>query len=106
MQPDLASFVVIFAVAALAPIIAAVPRRMRVAVVVMEILLGIVVGPDVLDLAQTDPFIDTLSSMGLAALFFLAGAEIDLPAIRGAPMRLAGLGWVSGRSASPWEPRG
>lgn len=94
VQPDLKSFLIIAALAVLAPIIADVPRRFRVAIVVVEILLGIVVGPDVLDLVRTDPFIDALSNLGLAALFFLAGSEIELDVIRGRPLRLAGAGWL------------
>ncbi|MGD9571138.1 MAG: cation:proton antiporter [Thermoleophilia bacterium] len=93
MDVDLGTLLVIAAVAVLAPVLAAIPKRLRVAVVVIEIGLGIVVGPDVLDLAQTDPTIDVLAAMGLAALFFLAGAEVDPPAIRGGPLNLASLGW-------------
>jgi len=94
VEPDLQSLVVIAALAVLAPIIADVPRRFRIAVVVVEIILGIVVGPDVLDLVQTDPFIDALANIGLAALFFLAGSEIELQVIRGRPLRLAAGGWL------------
>lgn len=94
VEPDLQSLVIIAVLAVLAPIIADVPRRFRVAIVVVEILLGILVGPDVLDLVHTDPFTDSLASIGLAALFFLAGSEIELKAIRGRPLRLAGGGWL------------
>ena len=62
------------------------------AIVVVEILLGIVVGPDVLDLVGPDPFVDALANIGLAALFFLAGSEIELRVIRGRPLALAGGG--------------
>ena len=59
---DLQSLVILAVLAVRAPIVADVPRRFRVAIVVVEILLGIIVGPDVLDLVQTDPFIDALAS--------------------------------------------
>ena len=91
---DLQALVVIAVLAVLAPIIADVPRRFRVAIVVVEIVLGILVGPDVLDIVQTDPFIDALANLGLAALFFLAGSEIELGRIRGRPLRLAAGGWA------------
>jgi Kef-type K+ transport system membrane component KefB len=94
VESDLAALVLIAMLAVLAPILADIPRRFRVAVVVIEIVLGILVGPDVLDLAETDPFIDGLANIGLAALFFLAGSEIELRRIRGAPLRLAGAGWL------------
>ncbi len=94
VEPDLESLVIIAMLAVLAPIVADVPRRFRVAIVVVEIVLGIVVGPDVLDLVTTDPFIDALANLGLAALFFLAGSEIELEIIRGRQMRLAATGWL------------
>lgn len=96
MQPDLASLVIIGGVAVLAPIIADIPRRARIATVVVEIVLGIVIGPQVLDIAEPDAFVDFLANLGLAALFFLAGREIDLRRIAGGPLRLAGAGWVIG----------
>jgi Kef-type K+ transport system membrane component KefB len=96
VEPDLATLVIIAAVAVLAPIIADIPRRARVATVVVEILLGIVIGPDVLDVAEPDAFVDFLANLGLAALFFLAGREIDLRRIAGTPLRLAGAGWLVG----------
>ena len=62
-------------------------------VVVAEIFLGIIVGPQVLDLAHTDAFIGALSTFGLAFLFFLAGMEIDFERIRGAPIERGVGGW-------------
>ena len=61
---------------------------------VAEIALGIVVGPQVLDLAHTDNFIEALSTFGLAFLFFLAGMEIDFERIKGAPVELGVGGWL------------
>ena len=99
MEPDLESLVIIAALAVLAPIIADVPRRFRVAIVVIEIMLGILVGPDVLDLVHTDPFTDALASIGLAALFFLAGSEIERASA--AALRRAAAGCCRWRSARP-----
>jgi Kef-type K+ transport system membrane component KefB len=96
VQPDLGTLVIIGTVAVLAPIIADIPRRARIATVVVEIVLGIVIGPQVLDIAEPDPFVDFLANLGLGTLFFLAGREIDLRRIAGAPLRLAGAGWVIG----------
>jgi Kef-type K+ transport system membrane component KefB len=62
-------------------------------VVVIEIVAGIIVGPEVLDLAKSDEFIDFFSDLGLGMLFFFAGYEIDFERIRGVPLRLAVLGW-------------
>jgi Kef-type K+ transport system membrane component KefB len=96
VEPDLTTLVIIAAVAVLAPIIADIPKRARIATVVVEIVLGIVIGPQVLDIADTDQFVDFLANLGLAALFFLAGREIDVRRIAGAPLRLAGAGWAIG----------
>jgi Kef-type K+ transport system membrane component KefB len=96
VQPDLTTLVIIAAVAVLAPIIADIPRRARIATVVLEIVLGIVIGPQVLDIAEPDPFVDFLSNLGLAALFFLAGREVDIGRVAGTPLRLAGAGWAIG----------
>lgn len=91
---EITSLVVIAAVACLAPVLADLPRRVSIHLVVIEILLGILVGPQVLGIAKTDDVIDALSSFGLASLFFLAGAELRPAAVRGRPAVLAGAGWA------------
>jgi Kef-type K+ transport system membrane component KefB len=63
-------------------------------VVAVEIVLGILIGPEVLGLAKPDEFLDFFASLGLGMLFFFAGYEIDFERIRGSPLRLAALGWV------------
>jgi Kef-type K+ transport system membrane component KefB len=91
---DAESFLVIVAVAALAAFLAAfVGSRLTLPVVVIEIVSGIIVGPELLGLADADSFIDFFSNLGLGMLFFFAGYEIDFERIRGIPLRLAVLGW-------------
>jgi Kef-type K+ transport system membrane component KefB len=91
---DSESFLVIVTVAALAAVAAGVAgSRLAVPVVVIEIVAGILVGPDLLDLARPDDFIEFFASLGLGFLFFFAGYEIDFDRIRGSPLRLALLGW-------------
>jgi Kef-type K+ transport system membrane component KefB len=85
---------VVAAVAVAAPLLADLSRRARLPTVVAEIFLGILVGPELLGLAEPDGFINALSTFGLAFLFFLAGIEIDFERIRGAPARAGGLGWL------------
>ncbi len=95
IQVDTDSFFVIVVIAALAAVtVAAVPRRFAPPVVVVELLLGIVVGPEVLDLAKTDDFIDFFSNLGLGMLFFFAGYEIDFERIKGKPLKLGAWGWL------------
>src|SRR5262245_19261023 len=92
---ELHSLLIIFTIAAAAPFLCEWVPGVRLPLVVVEIVLGIVVGPQVLDWARAGPIIDELSRFGLAALFFLAGFEIDFPAIHGRPLVLAVLGWFA-----------
>ena len=95
IEVDTESFFVIVTIAALAAVtVAVVPRRFAPPVVVVELLLGIVVGPEVLDLAHTDDFVDFFSNLGLGMLFFFAGYEIDFERIKGTPLKLGALGWA------------
>ena len=80
-------------VAVIAPLLSEAIRG-RIPSVVIEIALGIAIGPYVLELAKVTPVVDALSVAGLTFLFFMAGYEIDMRRIRGRPLRLATLGWV------------
>ena len=94
-EVDAGSFFAIVFVASLAGVVAVVVEpRLAVPVVVVELLLGIAIGPDVLGLAKADDFIEFFSSLGLGMLFFFAGYEIDFARIRGRPLRLALIGWL------------
>jgi Kef-type K+ transport system membrane component KefB len=91
---DEASLLVIVGAAALASVLVLViAPRLVLPVVVLELLLGIVVGPQVLDLAQIDPTTDLFGDLGRGMLFFFAGYEIDFERIRGKPLNLGLLGW-------------
>jgi Kef-type K+ transport system membrane component KefB len=93
MEITHADILVVAAIAALAPLLADLSAGLRVPIVVAEITLGIVVGPEVVGLAETDDFIEALSAFGLAFLFFLAGQEIEFERIHGAPIRAGVIGW-------------
>ncbi len=95
IEVDTGSFFAIVVVAAVAAVtVAAVPKRFAPPVVVLELILGIVIGPEILGLAHTDEFVDFFSDLGLGMLFFFAGYEIDFQRIRGKPMKLGALGWL------------
>lgn len=85
---------IIFIAAILAPIVASVIPRFKFPAVVLEICLGIVIGPQVLGLVQLDPVINELSQFGLGFLFFLAGFEIDIDRLKGKPLTYAIIGWI------------
>jgi Kef-type K+ transport system membrane component KefB len=98
MIRDTDSFLIVLAVAAVSPLLAAACGRaiksLIVPIVVFEIVLGALVGPHGLKFAHVDETLTVLSTLGLAMLFFFAGYEIDLALVRGQPLRLALLGWM------------
>jgi Kef-type K+ transport system membrane component KefB len=67
--------------------------RLVLPTVVMEIVLGIVIGPEVLDLAETNAYIDFLSQFGLALLFFFAGVEVIEHKVPTGALRRGTAGW-------------
>jgi Kef-type K+ transport system membrane component KefB len=95
IQVDSGSFFAIVAVSAIAAVtVATVPKRFAPPVVVVELLMGILIGPEVLGLAHSDDFVEFFANLGLGMLFFFAGYEIDFDRIKGKPMELGALGWV------------
>jgi len=92
---DTGSFLAIVITAAIAGTLAAVAggRNIFIPVVVIELGLGIVIGPQVLGLAEVNAFTKFFADLGLGMLFFFAGYEIDIARIRGDPLRLGVLGW-------------
>jgi len=90
----LSSLALIFAAALLAPLLSEATRRLRLPIVVFELLLGVLIGPYVLGWAEASEVVKTLSDIGLAFLMFLAGYDLDLDRVRGEPLRLATAGWA------------
>lgn len=94
-QNDLVSLAVIVAAAVVAVLLAALLRRVvRLPGVVLEIALGIIVGPQVLHLAEETEFVGALADLGLTFLLFMAGFEVEIQRIKGRPIKLAGGGWL------------
>jgi Kef-type K+ transport system membrane component KefB len=94
-QIDPTSFLVIVVAAATAGILRTlVERRLLVPVVVIELVLGILIGPHVAGIAKVDQFTDFFGNLGLAMLFFFAGYEIDFDRIKGRALELAVVGWL------------
>ena len=60
----------------------------------LEIVLGIVIGPDVLGWVSIDTAIQVISLLGLAFLLFLAGLEVDYERFRGRTLRLSAIGYA------------
>lgn len=88
------ALLVVLLVAAIAPLFNELPIRLRLPLVVLELVFGMIVGPQGLDLVAPEGILRTLSALGLSFLFFMAGLEIDFAALRGGPLRLGALGWL------------
>jgi Kef-type K+ transport system membrane component KefB len=90
----LATLVIVLAVAAAAPLICAALRRwLNIPVVVMEMLLGIIVGPSLLGIATSNPIMAGLAAIGVWLLFFGAGYETDFAAVKDR-MKIASFAWL------------
>jgi Kef-type K+ transport system membrane component KefB len=94
LEGSLSDLVLIAAAAVAAPILSERLRRFRVPSVVLELALGILIGPYVLGLVKPTSLVTSLSDMGLSFLMFLAGFELDLGRIKGRPLGLASAGWL------------
>lgn len=67
---------------------------LQVPVVVWEMLLGIAIGPRVFALVRADGLLEWLGKLGLAALFFMSGMDLNLQRVKGRPLNLAIYGWL------------
>jgi Kef-type K+ transport system membrane component KefB len=94
--PDVSfsGLVAVAAVAFLAPLVLGLFPRIRLPAVVLEILLGIVLGPSVLRWIVPDLPIQVLSVIGLGLLLFLAGLEVELDHLRGRLLRFPLVGFA------------
>jgi Kef-type K+ transport system membrane component KefB len=93
LQQGLVDLVIVSLIAALTPLAAALLSRLRVPQVVILIIGGVVVGPQVLGWAEPEA-IELISNLGLGFLFLLAGYELELHLFRQRPGRLAITSWL------------
>jgi len=85
----------VLTIAVIAPLLAELPVGIRMPALVLEMVLGIIVGPHVLGLATGEGLLGWLGgTLGLAALFFMAGLELDLARVGGRPLTHAARGWA------------
>lgn len=92
MLDSLASLLVVVTVAAITPILVAVVPG-HVPQVIVLILGGILIGPEVLDLAEYAD-IELFANLGLGFLFLMAGYELDPSLLRQREGTLAIVAWV------------
>ena len=92
LETGLQALLVVSIVSAAAPFVCALLARLRVPQVVVLIVGGVLVGPEVAGLAEPAD-IELVASVGLGFLFLLAGYELELDQFRERSGRLAVAGW-------------
>ena len=94
MEISFDNLLIVVAAGFSAPLALGLVPGLRLPSVVLEIVIGIVIGPAVLGWVEIDEPVEVLALIGLAFLLFLAGLEIDLGALRGALLRAASAGFA------------
>ncbi len=92
--PDQDSIVLVLLASALGALLSRLHAGIVLPTVVVEIVLGILIGPEVLDWAQVDSYVAFLSNFGLAMLFFLAGLEVIEQRVPRRALQRGTVGWT------------
>jgi Kef-type K+ transport system membrane component KefB len=90
---ELRSLALVLAASATAAFLSRIGSRVVLPTVVVEIVLGIVLGPEVLGWASADQYVSFLSQFGLAMLFFFAGLEVVEEHVPRRAIRRGTAGW-------------
>jgi Kef-type K+ transport system membrane component KefB len=88
------NLLVVVAVGLAAPLVLGFLPGLRIPAIVLEIVLGIVIGPSGLGWVEPDLPVSILALVGLAFLLFLAGLEIDVQRLRGRILKLTAIGFA------------
>src|SRR6476660_6799162 len=88
------NLLIVVAVGLLAPLALCFFPRVRLPAIVLEIVLGIVIGPSGLGWVTPDLPVSILALIGLGFLLFLSGLELDLERLRGRILRLTSIGFA------------
>lgn len=93
LSADLVSLTWIAAAAVVSPLLASMTRK-KVPDVVWLLVLGILIGPHVLDIAQVSDGVALVREIGLGLLFLLAGLELNPESLRDRRGRRAIVTWL------------
>src|SRR5262249_5487670 len=88
------NLLIVASVGFLAPLALGFFPRIRLPAIVLEIVLGIVIGPSGLGWVEPDLPVSILALVGLAFLLFLSGLEIDVERLRGRILKVTALGFA------------
>jgi Kef-type K+ transport system membrane component KefB len=91
---DMRALFLIGLAAVIAPLLGRLPAFMRTPLIVLELVLGILIGPGALNLVSSKGSVAFLGELGLIFLFFQAGLEFNPQKIGVAPLRLGALAWL------------
>jgi Kef-type K+ transport system membrane component KefB len=94
VAPDLRSMALVLLASSLGALLSRVSRRVVLPTIVIEIVLGMLIGPEVLDIATVDPYLQYLSTFGLALLFFFIGLEVVEQKVPRASVTRGTQGWA------------
>jgi Kef-type K+ transport system membrane component KefB len=88
------AFVLVLLSSTLGAFFSRLSGRIVLPTVVVEIVLGMMIGPEVLDIAHVNQYVTVFSNIGLAFLFFFAGIEVVEERVAQRALRLGTGGWI------------
>jgi len=94
MEISFTSLAVVGAAAFAAPLLVGLVPSVPLPPVVLELVLGILIGRSVLGWATDDEPVQVLAMIGLSFLLLIAGREVDYDRLRGRLLRVTGLGFL------------
>jgi Kef-type K+ transport system membrane component KefB len=86
----------VLAIAVVSPLIATAIPKLRIPSIVIEFVLGVIVGPDVLGWVNIDEPLDVLALLALGFLLFVAGTEVEVSTLRGPLLQRATVAYLLG----------
>jgi len=95
-DPSFTNIMGVLAIAVAGPLIATAIPKLRIPSIVIEFVLGMIVGPDVLGWVKIDEPLDVLGLLALGFLLFVAGTEVEVSTLRGPLLRRAVLAYLLG----------
>jgi len=91
---DVTDLLVVATAAFAAPLALGLVPSLRLPAVVLEIMLGIVLGPSLLGWVEVSPPVQLMALLGVAFILLLAGLELELHRFRGRLLEVTGAGFV------------
>jgi Kef-type K+ transport system membrane component KefB len=91
---ELENLLIVAAVAFVVPLTLGLAPGLRLPAIVLELVVGIVIGPSGLGWVEVDAAVELMALLGLAFLLFIAGLEVDYNRLRGRLLGLTGSAWV------------